>query len=287
MGFHPWESSGLAVFLLLTIPVDIWAIGLSARTVFLERLGLEPPPSLGFSLWWQGMALTLLYGAAAYVIESRTVGVAKSLAARIIEIEAIKSLPVAERIAIELTLWGSVAVTVLTLLILGWLVLFGKVVERQVQMARTTPVPYEERVVQGDLMRVPADQPLVLAILTGTGLVGVVLLWGFMPVTTPHPHESYKKEARKVVPLKPQEVLEKTERVLAQAESAIQMLEEKARPGVNREEQGKRAANDAVTRGAQVARLSEKAPRTTEEPLSRSTPVRNGTAIDVSEVTRR
>src|SRR2546426_1997057 len=53
MGVPPWEMPGLALLLLLSIPVDIWALGLSARTVFLDRLHLEPPESAGVSLWWQ------------------------------------------------------------------------------------------------------------------------------------------------------------------------------------------------------------------------------------------
>src|SRR5881396_1439177 len=52
MGVHPWEMPGLALLLLLSIPVDIWALGLSARTVFLDRLHLEPPESPGVSLSW-------------------------------------------------------------------------------------------------------------------------------------------------------------------------------------------------------------------------------------------
>ena len=47
MGLHPWEMPGLAFLLLLSIPIDIWALGLSARTVFLERLRLQAPEGVG------------------------------------------------------------------------------------------------------------------------------------------------------------------------------------------------------------------------------------------------
>ena len=40
-GINPWEGGGLIALLLVSIPIDIWALGLTARTVFLERLGLD------------------------------------------------------------------------------------------------------------------------------------------------------------------------------------------------------------------------------------------------------
>lgn len=232
MGLHPWESTGLAMFLLLSVPVDMWAVGLSGRTVFLERLGLEPPPSLGLTLWWQGVALYATYGTVACFLERQIITLAKAFAARVMEIETIKALPVAERIGIELTLWGSIATVVLAVLVLGGLFLFGKLVERQARAASPLSEPYEARVMRWDLMRVPADQPLLLTVLTGTGVVLVLLLWSFMPVTTPHPHESYKKDEHKTAPaFKPVEALQKAERVLTQAEASVQALEEKAKKG--------------------------------------------------------
>ena len=51
-----------------------------------------------------------------------------------------------------------------------------------------------------------------------------------MPVTTPHPHESYKQDEKKAAPaLKPTEALQRADRVLTQAETSVQALEEKAR----------------------------------------------------------
>ncbi|MCS6326830.1 MAG: hypothetical protein H8K06_07055 [Nitrospira sp.] len=46
-GFHFGEGTGLPLLFLVSIPIDMWALGLVARTVFLERLRLEPPDSLG------------------------------------------------------------------------------------------------------------------------------------------------------------------------------------------------------------------------------------------------
>jgi hypothetical protein len=230
MGQHPWEFPGLAFLLLLSIPVDIWAVGLSGRTVLLERVGVEPPASLGLTLWWQGAALYATYGSLACFLERETIAAAKAVAARIMDIGLLKAVPVAERISIELTLWGSVAAVVLLALTLGGLFLFGKLVQRQVDGASPAAASYEARVHQWDLMRVPADQPLMLTVVAAVGVSMVLMLWAFMPVTTPHPHESYKKDEKKPEPLiRPSEALQKAERVLTQAETSVQALEQKAK----------------------------------------------------------
>ncbi len=240
MGQHPWEFPGLAFLLVLSIPVDIWAVGLVGRTVFLERLGLQPPASLGLTLWWQGAALSATYGSVACFLERQTIAGSQAVVAKILDLELLKAIPIAERISIELTAWGSVAAVVLMALTLGGLFLFGKLVQRQANTASPASVPFEARVHQWDLMRVPTDQPLMLTVFTATGVALVLLLWAFMPVTTPHPHESYAKDEKKAAPaLKPTEALQKTERVLTQAEAAVQALEAKAKKG-----KGKTAAPD-------------------------------------------
>lgn len=242
MGQHPWEFPGLAFLLLLSIPVDIWAVGLSARTVFLERLGMEPPASLGLTLWWQGAALYATYGSLACFLERQTIAGSQAVVARILDLELLKAIPIAERISIELTAWGSVATVVLLALILGGLFLFGKLVQRQANGASPASVPYEARVHQWDLMRVPADQPLMLTVFTATGVVLVLLLWALMPVTTPHPHESYTEEKKTAPPLNPTDALKKAERVLTQAETSVQALEEKAKKNKGKAPEKKAAA---------------------------------------------
>jgi hypothetical protein len=230
MGEHPWEFPGLAFLLLLSIPVDIWAVGLTSRTVFLDRLGLEPPASLGLTLWWQGAALYATYGSLACFLERQTIAGSKAAAARIMDLGLLKAIPVAERISIELVLWGSVAAVALLALTMGGLFLFGKLVQRQADVARPAAASYEARVHQWDLMRVPADQPLMLTVITAVGVAMVLVLWAAMPVTTPHPHESYRKEEKKAAPvLKPTDAIQKAERVLTQAEASVQALEAKAK----------------------------------------------------------
>ncbi|MGH7164197.1 MAG: hypothetical protein ACREIS_01580 [Nitrospiraceae bacterium] len=233
LGVPPWEMPGLALLLLLSIPIDIWALGLSARTVFLERLRLDPPESVGITLWWQGALLSAVYLPLSYVIESGGVAGAKAVAGRIMEFEWLKSLPVAERISIELVLWAGPAVLMLLLLACGWLFLFGwLIVRRRATAARTSDASYQALVRRWDLLRVPADQPLLLTALIATGVVLVLLFWAAMPVTTPIPHESYVKPADKIAPpIKPAEKLPKIEKLLGQAETAVKELEAKEAKG--------------------------------------------------------
>lgn len=267
-GLHPWEGAGLAFLLVLSIPIDIWALSLSARTVFLERLRLEPPDSLGLTLWWQAVVFSAVYLPVAYFIESGTIAGAKAVAHAVMEIELIKGLPVAERIAIELSLWGSVAAVMLLILVLGWLFGFGRITSKQAAAARQAGEPYPAIVRRWDLLRVPADQTLLLTVFTASGVLLILLLWAFMPLTTPHPHESYKKEPAKIVPLvKPAEMLQKTEQLIAQAESAIQALEEKAEAEAkekNKEKKGKESAKESPKLEADSSQLPAKAVRAAE-----------------------
>ena len=229
MGVHPWEMPGLAVFFLLSIPIEIWALNLTAKTVFLDRLRMKAPDSVGLTLWWQAAALSAIYIPVAYLIGSEVIAVSKSMAASIMAF--FPGLPIAERISIELVLWGSVATAALLILILGWLFLFGLIVRKQVSAATWVDVPYPALVREWDAMRVPADQPLLFTAFTAGGVVLVLLFWAFMPATTPHPHEQYAsqdKEKKASTPLRPVEALQKTEKIIAQAESAVQALEAKA-----------------------------------------------------------
>ena len=105
---HPWEGTGLYLLLLVSIPIDIWALGLCARTVFIERLRVEPQPGLGLTLWWQwalccGIGLPLIkmiVGAVMAGAESLTHSTVAFVEENILEI------PVAEQITLELLMWG-------------------------------------------------------------------------------------------------------------------------------------------------------------------------------------
>ncbi|MBI4400694.1 MAG: hypothetical protein HY581_03580 [Nitrospirae bacterium] len=240
MGVHPWELPALAFLLLLSIPVDIWALALSAKTVFLDRLRVTPPAGIGLTLWWQAALFSALFLPVAYFVESQTIAGAKAVAGQIMELEVLKSLPVAEKISIELVLWSSVATVVLLALALGWLFVFGRLVRHRVRASSPADAPYQALVRQWDLMRIPADQPLLLTVVTGTGVLLVLLLWAFMPVMTPQPHELYQKQPVKTAPpFRPTEALQKTEKLISQAEGALQSLEAKAQEESREKGKGK------------------------------------------------
>ncbi|HKN86055.1 MAG TPA: hypothetical protein VJV04_04300, partial [Nitrospiraceae bacterium] len=80
MGLHPWEMPGLAFLLLLSIPIDIWALGLSTKTVFLERLRMKAPDSAGLTIWWQAALLNAIYLPLVYVVGGGAVSISKSIA---------------------------------------------------------------------------------------------------------------------------------------------------------------------------------------------------------------
>ena len=228
---HPWEGTGLAFLLLLSIPVDIWALGLCARTLFLERLKVDPQPGLGLALWWKWALFSVIYLPILYFAVGGVASGAKGVTAKVIEFvkEHVWEIPIAEQISIELVMWGSVASVALILLVLGWLYGLGAIVQRHVRVATPQEGSYQDFIYRWDRLRVPTDQPLLLTAFTGAGVVLVFLFWGLLPATTPHPHDEY--EYTNVIkvepPVKPLKVLKKAENVLARAGVVIKDLEMK------------------------------------------------------------
>src|SRR5437899_12478806 len=51
---HPWDGAGLVTLLVVSVPIDIWAVGLTPRPVFLQRLGQAITGSVGVKLCGQG-----------------------------------------------------------------------------------------------------------------------------------------------------------------------------------------------------------------------------------------
>ena len=230
-GLHPWEGAGLKFLLLLSIPIDMWALGLCTRTVLLERLHVEPQPGFGIRLWGQWALFSLLYLSALYYIVSWAVTTAKFLSGSMIEFlkENVMTIHIAEQITLDLVLWGSVATLVLLLLLVGWFFGLGALVQRQVRVAVQKDGTFQDMVSRWDSLRIPSDQGLLLTAFTGGGVVLSLLFWGLMPVTTPHPHEEYEYTYVKKVerPVQPKEVLKKTKKVLAKAKLVIEELEKK------------------------------------------------------------
>lgn len=227
---HPWEGSGLLAILVISIPIDIWALGLCARTVFLERLRIRAPQGVGMTLWWQWTVYSLIYLPILYLAVGGVKATAKDLTVSTIEFfeqHVFAVIPIAEKISIELVMWGTPTVIVLILLLLGWLYGLGALTKRQVNAGTPAEGSFEDVVRRWDLMRIPGDQPLLLTSLTAIGVLLVFIFWGLIPVTTPHPHEDYQytKTEKVEPPIIPSEVIKKTEQILAQASLVIETLE--------------------------------------------------------------
>ena len=232
---HPWEGAGLVTLLVVSIPIDIWAVGLTARTVFLERLSMEIRGPVGVSLWWQGAVLGALVLGGAYYAVGTTVAVGQKVAAAIIALikKFYPALPIAEQITLELLLWTIPTAIVLLVFVLLWLHLFGWRVKRVVVASgQTSSASFVERVRQWDYARVPADPTLVLVSFAGVIVTLTVVFWVLLPVTTPTPHPDYPlQQVEKVKkPVKPEELIKKTEATLKKAEAVLAALEkEKSR----------------------------------------------------------
>lgn len=257
-GLHPWEGTGLGFLLVLSIPIDIWALGLCARTIFLERLHVEPPSGIGLTLWWQVAILSGVYLPIVSMIEGAVVGGAKAAAAWVIEtlfMAVFPELPIAERISMELAMWGGVAVVALLVLVVIWCFGIGWIVQRQLAHARPSDQPYPALVRKADLLRVPADQPLLLTAFTGAGVALVFLFWGLIPVSTPHPHELYEMpEQEHTGPVDPVEALKKAEVQLSAAEKAVAKLEEeKAEEGDGKQPEGEKTPAESNKKPAPEA----------------------------------
>ncbi len=245
---HPWEGTGLAALLLLSIPIDIWALGLCARTVFLERLSLDSPKGMGLRLWAHWAVFSAIYLPLLFFI----VGGAKALAISATEAtihfveESFMVIPVAEKITLELLMWSTPTTLVLIAMLGGWMFGLGALTQRQVRASTPVGGTFQDIVYQWDSIRIPKDQPLLLTAFMGVGVVLVVLFWGLIPVSTPHPHEDYefinvKKVEKRIVP---KDVLKRAEKVLARAEATIIELEKKNLEGDKPKDDKKTAAKE-------------------------------------------
>ncbi len=253
-GVHPWEGTGLLALLLLSTPIDVWALGLCSRTVFLERLSVDPPKGAGFRLWGQWMIFSVVYLPLLFVIMSG----AKSLAQSAVEAtlhfveENVMVIPIAEKISLELVMWGAPVTIVLIVLLYGWLVGLGALAQRVVRASTPVDGAFQDIVSKWDLLRIPRDQPLLLTAFTGSGVVLIVLFWVLLPVSTPHPHEEYEfVDVQKVEEtIVPKKVIQSAEQTLARAEATLKELEkdtpmgETPKPEKKAESKAKAAAQE-------------------------------------------
>ncbi len=226
---HPWEGAGLIALLAVSVPIDIWALGLTARTFFLERMGIEVRGPVGVGLWWQGAALGAgMMGIAYYTVGAVAAVCQKAAAATFVAVKKIIPVPIAEQITIELLMWAVPATVAIIVFLLIWLKLFGWRIKRfAVASGQTSSASLQERVREWDNWRVPADSVLMLVSFTGVAVLLTVVFWVLLPVTTPHPHEDYPlpKLAAPKKPVKPEELLKKTETTLVKAEAVLESLE--------------------------------------------------------------
>jgi hypothetical protein len=237
---HIGEGVGIALLFLLAIPIDIWALGVVGRTFFLERLRREPQDGLGLTLWWKCALVGAVFLPILWIAVSAATEVAISSVRSMFEMEVLKGIPIAEKISIELVLWGTVAIVVLLLLLLIGLSLVGRVFRATAGAARPTSENYQGLITRWDLMRVPADQGLMLTSLTGMIVVLSVLFWSSLPVYTPHPHDCCKKPEVKASPIfKPLETLNKDEKMIAQLAAQVELLEKQQAEAELEKEKGK------------------------------------------------
>lgn len=247
---HFGEGIGLSLLFLISIPVDIWALGLVGKTFFLERFRREPPDRLGLALWWKSALVGAFFLPLLWFLVSTVTEVAMSTSHSVAEMESLRfvfgtGLPVAERIGLEVMLWGSVASVVLIVLLVIGVSIIGQIIRSAAQAAKPAPEDYQGLITRWDLMRVPADQGLLLTTFTLTGVVLSVLFWAALPVTTPHPHECCKKqEVKAQPPFKPLEALNRNEQLIARLAAQVEALEQQKAGGETKKE----AAPPAVTK---------------------------------------
>jgi len=226
------EGIGLPLIFGMSIPVDIWALGLVGRTFFLERLRKEPPhDGLGFAIWWRAALIGTFFLPLLWWIVSRVTEIAITASHSMAEMDSMRhlfgtGLPIAERIGLELTIWGSISSAVLIVLAVIGISILGQIIRRMAENSRPASENYQGIVTRWDLMRVPTDQGLLLTSLAGAGVVLSLVFWTILPVTTPNPHDCCKKPELRVEPaFKPIESLNKNAQRIASLAEQVEAME--------------------------------------------------------------
>lgn len=240
------EGIGLPLIFGMSIPVDIWALGLVGRTFFLERLRKEPPhDGLGFAIWWRAALIGTFFLPLLWWIVSRVTEIAITASHSMAEMDSMRhlfdtGLPIAERIGLELTMWGSISSAVLIVLAVIGISILGQIIRRMAENSRPVSENYQRIVTRWDLMRVPTDQGLLLTSLAGVGVVLSLVFWVILPVTTPHPHDCCKKPEVQVEPaFKPGESLNKNAQRIASLAAQVEAMEQQKAETKGQKEKGK------------------------------------------------
>lgn len=253
------EGIGLPIIFGLSIPVDIWALGLVGRTFFLERLRKEPPhDGLGFAIWWRTALIGTFFLPLLWWIVSRVTEIAITASHSMAEMESMRhlfdtGLPVAERIGLELTIWGSISSAVLIVLAVIGISILGQIIRRMAEHSRPAPENYQGLITRWDLMRVPNDQGLLLASLAGVGVVLSLMFWAILPVTTPHPHDCCKKPEAQVAPaFKPVESLNTNTQRIASLAAQVEAMEQQQAEPKGQKDKGKGKAEGGTAKDSSV-----------------------------------
>lgn len=253
------EGIGLPLIFGASIPVDIWALGVVGQTFFLERLRKEPPhDGLGFAIWWRTALIGTFFLPLLWWIVSRVTEIAITASRSMAEMESMRhlfdtGLPVAERIGLELTIWGSISSAVLIVLAVIGISILGQIIRRMAENARPVSQNYQGIVTRWDLMRVPTDQGLLLASLAGVGVVMSLMFWTILPVTTPHPHDCCKKPEVRAEPVfKPVESLNKNAQRIASLAAQVEVMEQQKAESKGQKEKGKGKAEGGTAKDSSV-----------------------------------
>ncbi|MBH0202539.1 MAG: hypothetical protein HP496_09675 [Nitrospira sp.] len=253
------EGIGLPLIFGASIPVDIWALGVVGQTFFLERLRKEPPhDGLGFAIWWRAALIGTFFLPLLWWIVSRVTETAITASHSMAEMERMRhlfetGLPVAERIGLELTIWGSISSAVLIVLTVIGISILGQIIRRIAENARPVSENYQGIVTRWDLMRVPADQGLLLTSLAGVGVVMSLMFWAILPVTTPHPHDCCKKPEVHAEPaFKPVESLNKNTQRIASLAAQVEAMEQLKVEPKGQKEKGKGKADGGTAKDSSV-----------------------------------
>ena len=247
LGSHIGEGAGIALLFLLAIPIDIWALGVVGRTFFLERCRREPPAGLGLTLWWRCALVGAIFLPILWMVEGAITDASISAAHSLFEDGVLEGTPIAERISIELLLWGTVATGALLWFLVIGLSLVGRMIRGTVQLAQYASDNYEGLIARWDLMRVPADPGLLLTVCSGVAIVLALLFWSSLPQFTPHPHECCRKIEVKAAPeFKPLESLHENENMIAQLAARVEFLIEQQAVAELEKEKSKKKARQAM-----------------------------------------
>jgi hypothetical protein len=157
--------------------------------------------------------------------------------------------PIAERIGLELTIWGSISSAVLIVLAVIGISILGQIIRRMAENSRPAGENYQGLVTRWDLMRVPTDQGLLLASLVGVGVVLSLVFWTILPVTTPHPHDCCKKPELQVEPpFKPVDSLNKNAQRIASLAAQVEAMEQAKAETKGQKEKGKGKAEGGTAK---------------------------------------